>query len=76
MALNIHKAYIGTTSSLARYQWPKNQRSTGEVRVSYEDADGDRQIVTICPEGARTLARALKENADLIDPPKPRRRRS
>ena len=62
--------FIGTVQRLdafsRRDRWPK-----AEVRISYM-FNGERQVITICPEGARTLAKALKHNADLADPPRKR----
>lgn len=73
MALSIHDTFIGTTQSLSGYE--RGGYASPSVRVSYKDENGNRQIVTICAYGARVLAKALNKNADLIDPPKPKRRR-
>jgi hypothetical protein len=77
MALNMNKVSLGITQRLTSFQHRKNERSSPQVWVAYEDADGGDQYVEICPYGARTLSKALREMADLADPPpKPRKRRS
>ncbi len=53
----------------------------GELVVSYydgaaNDGDGGYVDVELCADGARSLAKELKTWADMIDPPKKRRRRS
>lgn len=73
MSLNETDTFVGTSRRLdgyARGGWPQ-----GKVRVSYVDEGGTTRIVNICASGARLLAKALKENADVIDPPAPRKRR-
>lgn len=73
MALDMNKAFIGITTGLGEYAYDgRSGRRTPDVRVSYVDSDGDRQIVTICAHGARTLAKALKDMADKADPPRKR----
>lgn len=50
--------------------WPQ-----GHVYVSYKDEDGNSRQANLCVEGARQMALALKQSADFLDPPKPRRKR-
>ena len=77
MSLNMNEVYVGITSNLNNFSYRKNERSSPQVRLSYEDSDGVRRVETICAYGARTLAKALNEMADLAEPPpKPRRRRA
>lgn len=72
--LSMHDTFVGISTPLAQFAYNKNVRSTPEVRVSYVDAEGKRQIVNICVSGARTLAKALNEMANKADPPTPRKR--
>lgn len=74
MSLSISKAYVGITTNLVEFGETKPHRSTPDVRLSYERADGTRIVETICPYGARILAKALKEMADLAEPPRKTRR--
>jgi hypothetical protein len=76
MALSMHDAFVGITTRLTEFGESKRYRHEPDVRVSYVDTNNERQIVTICPYGARILAKALKEMADLADPPPKRRKKT
>lgn len=69
--LNMNDAYIGITTPVSQYQYDgRSGRATPDVRVSYVDTDGSRQVVNICVHGARVLSKALKDMADKADPPR------
>lgn len=70
MSLSVWDTYIGVSGRLGDY---RGTVIPGTVRVSYKDAEGIRRTVNICADGARQLARALRLNADVLDPPKPRK---
>ena len=71
--ISTRDAYVGITTPLSNYEYDgRSGRATPEVRVSYVDSDGDRQIVNICAGGARVLAKALNDMANKADPPRKR----
>jgi len=67
MSIDLDKAWVGTTNNLG---WEQSW-----VAVRYEDEDGEVQEAFLCANGARVLAKSLRFNADVIDPPKPRKPR-
>lgn len=76
MSLSTTDTFVGTSRRLDGYQYRDSGYPRGTVRVSYKDESGTTHVVNICADGARLLAKALKVNADAIDPPKPRKRRA
>lgn len=77
MALNMNRVAVGTTSPLTEYAEHKRERRSPKVWVTYEDEEGVDRYVETCAYGARVLAKALTENANIVDPPpKPRRRKA
>jgi hypothetical protein len=72
--LSTSDTFIGLTTSLDNYEYDgRSGRATPDVRVSYIDTNGNRQIVNICAYGARTLAKGLNDMANKADPPRKRK---
>lgn len=71
MSLSEWDTYVGVNGRLSDFS---NGHFPGSVRVTYKDTEGIQRVVNICPSGARRLALALRKSADVLDPPKPRKR--
>ena len=68
--LNMTEAWVGV-----QRRADANLRQPGWFPKAYVRLELEGTVTNIGPDNARALAKAIKFNADLIDPPAPRKRR-